>query len=39
MQLRFGRWFELDVYFGEVFLKAPLVGEIYVGPGGCHWDR
>lgn len=39
MELTLGRWFVLEVGFGALFLKAPWIGEIWLGPGGPFWDR
>jgi hypothetical protein len=39
MLIRFGRRFELEVHLGMLYLDAPLVGKVFLGPGGCHWNR
>lgn len=39
MTLELGRWFMLHFVGGGMFLKAPVVGEVWIGPGGWRWDR
>lgn len=40
MLIRLGRWFEFEVLGGGLYLKAPFIGEVWIGrDGGNHWDR
>lgn len=39
-KLELGRWrIEWAFTGGGMYLDAPLVGKVWIGPGGCCWDR
>ena len=39
MSIRLGHWFEFAAGLGGLYLKAPLLGSVFVGPGLVAWDR
>jgi hypothetical protein len=40
MLIRMGKFFEVEISGGGVFLKAPALGEVWLGfDGERHWDR
>lgn len=40
MLVRFGSWFEFEAASGGLYLKAPLLGAIWIGRDGeKRWDR
>lgn len=39
MLICLGQWFELELWLCEMFLKAPLIGQIHASPSGIYWDR
>jgi len=39
MSLRLGRCFEIELSANEMFLKAPLIGQVHASPLGIYWDR
>ncbi len=39
MLIRLGHWFEFEAGLGGLYLKAPLLGSVFVGRGSVAWDR